>query len=355
MVPPVSSPSRASAPPSGLDAYDALLVLSFGGPEGHDEVLPFLERVTAGRGIPRERLLSVAEHYHRRGGVSPINALTRQLRDALATELGSRGARLPVVVANRHSAPFVSDVLGELAGSGARRLLVLLTSAYASYSSCRAYREALADAAADTAPDLTMDVVAPWFDVPQFAGTMARLAAERVRAALVPQRLAVLAVTHSIPVDMDATSGPPTQPRSYTRQHTQVAERVLAGLQAALPETTLTSELVFCSRSGPPAQPWLEPDVGDRIRELAAAGVRDVLLVPIGFVCDHMEVLNDLDEVAVGIGRDLGVRVLRSPTVGTDPVFVSGLVDAVIARSTHPACAVDCCVRPGRVRPGGPS
>jgi ferrochelatase len=320
-----------------LAPYDAILVLSFGGPEGHDEVMPFLERVTAGRGIPAERLAQVAEHYHVRGGVSPINAQNRALVEALTLELAARGVDLPVRLGNRNSAPFLVDTLRELRDEGRGRILVLLTSAYSSYSSCRQYRENLADAVAELAGDgrggseLDIDVVAPWFGLPSFAATMAGHLSSALEGSD-PARTRVLHVTHSLPVTMAQSSGPPDRPDTYVAQHRDVADRVDA-LAARPGQAPQPSDLVYCSRSGPPHQPWLEPDVGDRIAALAGEGVSTVVLVPIGFVSDHMEVVNDLDTDAVAAGRAVGVEVRRVPTVGADPTVVSELVDLLAARA----------------------
>jgi ferrochelatase len=328
-------------PRPGVDLapYDGVVVLSFGGPERPEEVMPFLERVTAGRDIPPERLAEVAEHYYARGGVSPINAQGRALTAALTEELRRRGAELPVVLGNRNAAPFLVDTLRQLRDGGAARLLVLLTSAYSSYSSCRQYRENLADALAalaedpDPAPVPEVDLVPPWFGIPAFVETTAAHLAQSL-AGTDPATTRVLHVTHSLPEAMAASSGPPDGSGRYVDQHRAVMAAVDERVRysgGASPDAP--SELVHCSRSGPPHQPWLEPDVADRIRELSGEGVRTVVLVPIGFVSDHMEVVSDLDTDAVAAGREVGVEVRRVSTVGTAPALVAALVDLMADRA----------------------
>lgn len=364
----VASPARAHRPRVDLRPYDAILLTSFGGPEGPDEVMPFLRRVAAGRQIPEDRLVEVAGHYHARGGVSPINAQNRALITALHAELARRGADLPIRLGNRNSAPFLRDALVDLAGAGAREILVLLTSGYSSYSSCRQYREDLADAleTADLPVDVTLrvDKVEPWFHLDGFIEASATGAAAAIPTDD-PAGTVVLHVTHSLPVTMAHSSGPPDDglvEGLYVAQHRWVADRVDARV-AELTGCRVASELVYCSRSGPPTQPWLEPDVCDRIRDLAAAGVRTLVIVPIGFASDHLEVLNDLDTEAVGLARGLGLHATRVATAGTSPAFVAGLVDLMGERAAaaragvlpapHPSglvppadCPPDCCRNP---------
>ncbi len=348
--------------------YDAILLLGFGGPESLDEVRPFLERVTAGRGIPPERLDEVGQHYVALGGVSPINEQNRALRAALEAGLVAKGDHTPVVLANRNSAPFVPDVVAELAASGAHRVLALATSAYSSYSSCRQYRENVGVALADH-PDLDVDVVKvpPFPEFPWFAATTGELLAPVL--AEPGRRPYVLFTTHSIPSSMARTSGPESQwpapgsdrPGAYVAQHLAVARAALdvavrrAGVEA--PEW----QLVYQSRSGSPAIPWLEPDINDAITDLAAGGVTDFVLVPIGFLSDHVEVIWDLDHEAAETARGLGVRMTRVPTVGTHPAMVEGLVTLLrghLAAESPRApldgerCAGNCC--PAPQRPGAP-
>jgi len=341
----VSTSAAPSTLPADLSPYDALVLLSFGGPEGPDDVLPFLRRVTAGKGIPDERLAEVGQHYALFGGVSPINAQNRALIAALEAELADRGFPVTVHFANRNFEPLVADTLTGLAEAGHRRVLVLTTSAYSSYSSCRQYRENLADAVA-AAEDATgvlleVDKIRPYALHPGFVD--ANVAA--VQAALEDVRSAddagapapaLLFVTHSIPTAMDETSGPGDgEGRLYTRQHLALAEAVTERVAAALDLPDLQGELVFCSRSGPPQQPWLEPDVNDRLEELADEGVESVVLAPIGFISDHMEVVYDLDTEAQATAERLGLRVVRAGTAGTEAAFVRGLVDLVLERAAQ--------------------
>jgi ferrochelatase len=332
--------------------YDAVLLVSFGGPDGPDDVLPFLENVLRGRNVPRERMLEVAEHYHHFGGRSPINDQNRALLEALRRELAQRGPDLPVYWGNRNWHPFLADTLREMADAGIRRVAAFVTSAFSSYSGCRQYRENIADALAplgDRAP--AVDKLRVFFNHPGFVGPMA----ENVAACLdrfPPARRGatpVLFTAHSIPTSMADSCRYVAQLRESCRL---VAEGAGAG----------TWELVFQSRSGPPTQPWLEPDVCDRIRELAATGHDGVIAAPIGFVSDHMEVLYDLDTEAADLCRSLGVRFERAATVGTAPAFVAMIRDLIAERhvgaadrpalgllpASHDVCPVDCCPAPRR-------
>ena len=333
-----------------LRPYDGILLLSFGGPEKPQDVLPFLRRVTAGRGIPDERLEQVAEHYHAFGGRSPINDQNRALIHALRTELDRREITTLLLWGNRNFTPFTVDALREAHERGLRRLVTIVTSAYSSYSSCRQYREDLAGAlqeARDEGLDLEVDKIRPYFNHPGFARANARLVTDAVRAVRDDEGgtggIRLLFVTHSIPTAMDDTSGPGDgEGSAYQRQHVALAEAVTAEVNATL-DCQLTGELVYCSRSGPPSQPWLEPDVNDRLAELAEEGVRTVVLAPVGFVSDHMEVVYDLDTEAAATADRLGLRLVRVPTVGTDNEFVSGLVDlleerAAQSRAESPTC-----------------
>ncbi|GAA4657976.1 ferrochelatase [Kineococcus glutinatus] len=343
--------------------YDALLLLSFGGPDGPDDVMPFLENVTRGRGIPRERLEEVAEHYLHFGGRSPINDQNRALLAALRAELDARGLDLPLLWGNRNWAPYVTDVLRQAHEAGARRVLTIFTSAYSSYSSCRQYREDLARALAALAAEgrtLAVDKVRHYFNHPAFVRTNAaavRTALDR----LAPQQrdgARLVFVTHSVPTAMDDASGPGGN--AYVRQHRDVAAAVTAEVAAGL-DREPAWDLVYCSRSGPPSQPWLEPDVNDHLRELAAAGVPAVVLAPVGFVSDHMEVVFDLDTEAAQTAAELGLPCERAATVGAAASFVAGLVDLVEERAelarggspdkpflgtlgaSHEVCPAGCC------------
>ncbi len=334
---------------------EAVLIASFGGPEGPEEVMPFLERVAAGRGIPRERLEAVHQHYLRMGGRSPINEQNRALVAALSEELRARGIDVPVVLANRNSPPFFDDVLRDLHGRGHRRVIALATSMYSAYSSCRQYREDLAAALDATGLAGALDVVKarPGYDRTDFIAANAALLSESLDGR--PREgLTVMFTTHSIPVADAQASGPAGSTGEsdvYSAQHQEVARAVIAAAGAE----SLPWRLVYQSRSGPPHIPWLEPDVNDALRDEAEAGTRTVLLVPIGFVSDHVEVIWDLDTEARQTAADLGLDVVRVPTVGTHPVFVAGLatqVQALLAASGDNAagtgwadfCAADCCV-----------
>jgi len=348
--------------------YDALLLVSFGGPEGPDDVLPFLENVTRGRGIPRERLEEVAEHYHHRGGVSPINAQNRALLAAIRADLAAHGVALPVYWGNRNWPPMLADAFRELAADGRSRVLALFTSAYSSYSGCRQYRENLADARREAgAEHVEVDRVRAYFNHPGFVEPMVEstLTALETLDASVREGARLVFVTHSVPLSMDEGSGP--EGHAYVRQHEDVARLVAAGV-AARTGTTRAHDLVYCSRSGPPTQPWLEPDVNDHLRAIAA-DVPAVVLVPIGFVSDHMEVVHDLDTEAFETAEGLGLPVARAATVGTAPGFVEAIRSLVLERAaivrgdevvrvalgelgaSHDICPAGCCPNARGERP----
>lgn len=322
--------------------YDAVLLLGFGGPEGPDDVMPFLRNVTAGRGIPDERLAAVAEHYHHFGGVSPINDQNRELREALEAELARTGPALPVLWGNRNFAPYLTDALHEAHEAGHRRLLALATSAYSSYSSCRQYREDLADALAATGlgSELEIDKIRSFFDHPGFVepfveavqGAVTELAGRGRR------NIRVLFATHSIPSGDAERSGAPGRDLgpggAYEAQHLAVG-KVIMGRVSAPEGVAVDATLVYQSRSGPPSQPWLEPDINDEIAEIAqgAADRPDaVVIAPIGFVSDHLEVLWDLDNEAMETAAQHGLDAIRVATPGTHPAFVAGLADLVRER-----------------------
>ena len=346
---------------SDASPYDALLLVSFGGPEGPDDVLPFLENVTRGRAIPRERLLEVGEHYLGFGGVSPINAQNRALVTALEKDLAVNDIDLPVYWGNRNWEPFLTDTFARLAEDGVIRVLAVLTSAYSSYSGCRQYREDLAAAAAplgDRAP--AVDRVRHYFNHPGFVEAMvtSTVGALEQLPASVRDEARLVFVTHSVPVPMDESSGP--DGHAYGSQHRDVARLVTAGV-AAVTGADHELDLVFCSRSGPPSQPWLEPDVNDHLESLVAGGVPAAVLVPIGFVSDHMEVKYDLDTEALQTAGRVGLPVTRAATVGTDPVFVAAVRELVLERAavvrgeapvrralgelgpSHDVCPAGCC------------
>jgi ferrochelatase len=334
---PVTSP-QAGSDVSPLNPYDGILLLSYGGPEKPEDVMPFLRIVTAGRGIPDERLTAVAEHYYAFGGKSPINDQNRLLLAALRSELDRRELATPLLWGNRNFDPFVVDTLREAHEAGMRRLVTIVTSAYTSYSSCRQYREDLAAAVAtlaDEGREMTVDKVRPYFNHPGFSRVNARHVTEAVRGLKQhpDTEVRLVFVTHSIPEAMDDTSGPGDgEGNAYRRQHLALAAAITEEVNATLGRG-VDHELVYCSRSGPPNQPWLEPDVNDALRSLASAGVKTVVMAPIGFVSDHMEVRFDLDTEAAQTAAEEGLEMVRVPTVGADPEFVSGLVDLVLERA----------------------
>ena len=414
----------------GMDTYDAIMLLSYGGPNGEEDVLPFMRNATRGRGIPDERLLQVAAHYKRFGGVSPINACNQRLIADLSAELARRGHDIPVGWGNRNWHPFVAEGLDELAQAGARRILVLPTSAYASYSGCRQYREDLAEAAEalrekwgtivlgaeDSADnpdaDIVLDKVRPYYSTPGMARAQIasiRRSWETLTARGVdPSGIRLIFVTHSIPVSMEAGSSPfpflsaideavaasgdhgerqgsaassevgtPATEISYVAQHHALIGAIMPELRRVLGRADLGYDLVYCSRSGPPQARWLEPDINDFLEEIAGDAASDatapsgVVVVPIGFICDHMEVVYDLDTEAKETAASLGIPYERADTVATDPDFVSSLVDVLEERAAqargetparvtvtgtgpfHTVCPSDCCLSPAR--PGHPA
>ncbi len=338
------------------DAYDAVLLVSFGGPDGPDDVMPFLENVLRGRNVPRERMLEVAEHYYHFGGKSPINDQNLALLAALREELGRRGPHLPVYWGNRNWHPLLTDTIREMADAGVKRAIAFVTSAYSSYSGCRQYRENIAAACAelgDRAPQI--DKIRVFFNHPGFVGPMADNVTRALGQFPVDARsvVPVLFTAHSIPMSMAESC----------RYGVQLAEACrLVAEQAGVTDW----KLVYQSRSGPPTQPWLEPDICDAIRDLHARGGRRLVIAPIGFISDHMEVLFDLDTEAADLCRELGVEMVRAATVGTDPTFVGMVRDLIAERNgmlseraaigmlpaNHDVCPLDCCPAPA-ARPAG--
>jgi ferrochelatase len=343
-------------PPSPVSPYDALLLVSFGGPEKPEDVVPFLENVTRGRGIPRDRLEQVGEHYELFGGRSPINDLNRALLEAIRADLRDHDLDLPVYWGNRNWDPYLTDAVAQMKADGITRAACFVTSAYSSYSSCRQYREDLAAALEHAGADAPrLDRLRSYYNHPGFldpvVDAVGAAVAERPDARLV-------FVTHSIPESMNTGSGP--QGGAYLAQHrtaaAYVAERV-----AGVTGRPHPADLVFCSRSGPPQVPWLEPDVNDHLEKLAGDGVRAVVLVPIGFVSDHMEVVYDLDTEALATAERLGLEAIRVPTTGPDPRFDAMVRDLLLERAAvergelvdrvavggDPACwdlcAIGCC------------
>ncbi len=335
--------------------YDSVLIVSFGGPEKPDDVLPFLENVTRGRNVPRQRLLEVATHYDHFGGKSPINDQCRELISALRNELTPHGLELPIYWGNRNWHPYLSDALRQMRTDGRRHAIAFVTSAYSSYSSCRQYRENIAAAQAEIGEGAPrIDKLRVFYNHPGFI----EASTDRVREALrrflpnEPNRGVRLVISaHSIPCSMAETSEYEKQLRETSRL---VAEA--AGFT--------DWDLVFQSRSGPPSQPWLGPDILDHLRALEAQNVKNVLVAPLGFVSDHLEVLYDLDTEAKNLARDLGMQFVRAATVGTHPAFVRMIRQLIEERflpnepklavgsfgANHDVCPADCCPAP---QPGG--
>jgi ferrochelatase len=326
---------------------DALLLLSFGGPQGPEDVMPFLQRVTEGRGIPPERLAEVAEHYLHYGGISPITAQNEALMAALEDELDRRDIDVPVYFGNRNWHPFLSDTAREMVADGIGHALVLATSATSSYSGCRQYREDLAGAGAEVPGAPRFTKLRHYFDNAGFVAANA----DAVRAGLaelsdeVRDHARLVFTAHSIPLSMNDTSGPAGG--LYLAQ--QQATAGLVAEQVRGPGAEF--DLVWQSRSGPAAVAWLEPDINDHLRGLADKAVPAVVVAPTGFVSDHMEVVWDLDEEARATASELGIQYVRAATAGTHPAFVAGLVDLVEEQLTGRAagslsalgvCGVNC-------------
>ena len=336
-----------------MGEYQALLVVSFGGPEGPNDVMPFLENVLRGKPVPRERMLEVSEHYAHFGGVSPINAQNRALIAALQAELAQHGPQLPIYWGNRNWHPLLPQTLRQMAQDGVQRALAFFTSAFSSYSGCRQYRENIAAAQAEVGPTAPqVDKLRMFFNHPGFIEPMI----EAVRTAIVDGPAAdlpcrVLFTAHSIPLSMAENC-------RYEQQLTEACRLVAEGVGL------MDWELVFQSRSGSPHQPWLEPDVCDRISQLHDQGeLQRVVLAPIGFISDHMEVLFDLDTEAKQHCERLGVAFTRAATVGVHPRFVQMIRELIVERiegsgnrpalgtmgASHDVCPADCCLyRPTR-------
>lgn len=334
--------------------YDAVMVVSYGGPEGPDDVLPFLENATRGRGVPRKRLLEVAEHYLHFGGVSPINAQNRALVDALGAELSHHGHDLPVYLGNRNWHPLLEHTIGRMADDGVKRAIALVTSAFSCYSGCRQYREDVVRACEQVGPAApTFDKVRVFFNHPGFVAAAAQALRRTLDGLTERQRSGVRLVftAHSIPLAMALGSAYETQLRESARL---VAAEV--GVRDWL--------LAWQSRSGPPSIPWLEPDIGDLLESMASQGVEEVVVQPLGFLSDHMEVRFDLDVEAANRARELGIGLHRAGTVGTQPTFVSALRELIEERMdrqhprrvigelgpSHDICPVQCCPSGRRTR-----
>jgi ferrochelatase len=316
--------------------YDALLLLSFGGPERQEDVVPFLENVTRGRGIPRERLEEVGQHYRLFGGRSPINDQNRALLAAIREDLAGAGIDLPVYWGNRNWDPYLADALRQMRDDGVERAAVFVTSAYSCYSSCRQYRENLAAASAEVAADgrgvPRLDRFRQYYNHPGFVEPVvdATLAALAELPDAVREHARLVFVTHSIPEAMNDASGPGGG--AYVAQHR-------SGLGAVVDRVRQETgrrhdhDLVYCSRSGPPQVPWLEPDVNDHLATLKKRGTTSVVLIPIGFVSDHMEVIYDLDTEALATAEELDLPAVRAATPGIDPRFVAMVRDLLVERA----------------------
>jgi protoporphyrin/coproporphyrin ferrochelatase len=310
-------------------AFDAVLVLSFGGPEKPDDVIPFLENVLRGRNVPRERMLAVAEHYYHCGGKSPINDQCRALIAGLEGELAIHGPQLPIYWGNRNWHPFLADTLRQMKADGVRRALGFVTSIFSSYSGCRQYLEDIerARAEVDGAPEIQK--LRAFYNHPLFIEAQA----DRVRDALGGRQASIIFTAHSVPVAMAETS-------DYQKQLEESCRLVSERLGCS------DWRLVYQSRSGPPAQPWLEPDIAAVLRGMESGS--DVVVVPIGFVSDHMEVIYDLDIEAQAVARERGVNMLRAGTVGVHPKFLRMIRELIADPGSHDACPADCCPAPAR-------
>jgi ferrochelatase len=338
--------------------YDAILVVSFGGPESREDVIPFLENVLRGKNVPRERMLAVAEHYYHFDGKSPINQQTRDLLAALKSELAQHGPNLPVYWGNRNWHPMLADTVTQMKRDGIRHALAFVTSAYSSYSGCRQYREDILRAQAevgDGAP--VIEKIRAFFNHPGFieaTGDRLRIALAQLPAEA-RNNIQIVYVAHSIPLSMANTS-------DYVRQLEEVRRLASAGLGIT------NDALVYQSRSGAPGQPWLEPDILDHLREVKAKNLATAVVVaPISFISDHMEVLYDLDIEAQQLCDSIGLPMARAKTVGIHEKFIGMIRELILERTAggerralgslgprQDVCAVDCCpapVRPQRPQP----
>ncbi len=346
--------------PTDAQPYDAILVVSFGGPEGPDDVIPFLENVLRGKNVPRERMLEVSEHYQHFGGVSPINEQCRDLIAALEQEIAEHGPKLPIYWGNRNWEPFLNDTIQQMADDGVERAIAYFTNNFSCYSGCRQYRENILearDAVGDKAPRI--DKLRMAYNHPAFIETVAELTQKELDSFSSENKSAarLLFTAHSIPLSMAENC-------DYEKQLTESCRLVAEQLGHS------NWELVYQSRSGPPQQPWLEPDVCDRIEELHAAGeLPSVVIIPIGFVSDHMEVLFDLDTEARELSEKLQIDFRRVPTIGVNPRTVSMIRELIEERieteqgssperiaigqykANHDVCPKDCCTYTPRRQP----
>jgi protoporphyrin/coproporphyrin ferrochelatase len=361
MPPADNSPAPSPQPP--VPDYDALLLVSFGGPDGPDDVLPFLENVLRGRNVPRARMLEVADHYFHFGGKSPINEQNRQLIAALEAELAAHGPKLPIYCGNRNWHPLLADTLRQMAADGIRRALAFVTSAYSSYSGCRQYREDIARAQQEVGPGApVVDKLRVFFNHPGFIEPMIERTSEAFSKIAVDRRAAAPLVftAHSIPQAM-------ADGCRYEVQLREACRLVAEGVGRE------DWQLVYQSRSGPPQQPWLEPDICDFLKNVEIETLNaenlpsalplppsalDLVIVPIGFTSDHLEVLYDLDTEAKQLCNEPGINMIRAGTVGTHPRFIRMIRELIVERMSgsserpalgalgpnHDVCPDDCCL-----------
>ena len=313
--------------------YDALLLVSFGGPEGLDDVIPFLENVLRGRNVPRERMLSVARHYELFGGVSPINQRNRELIAALEKELEKNGPRLPIYWGNRNWHPMLVDTIRQMASDGIRNALAFVTSAYSSYSSCRQYLQNMSDARDAVGPTAPrVEKLRTFYNHPLFIEANVDHIREAMKQLNDPN---LVFTAHSIPESMAANC-------DYAAQLTETGRLIAQSLNIK------NWQLVYQSRSGSPSQPWLGPDVCDHLKDLRTTGITEVVVAPIGFVSDHMEVVYDLDVEARKVADEIGMKLVRAKTAGTHPAFVRMIRELIVERIENvvpPAiCAPSCCL-----------
>ena len=325
-------------------SYDAILLVSFGGPEGMDDVMPFLENVLRGRNVPSERMLKVAEHYQMFGGISPINEQNRKLIAALKKELDTNGPSLPIYWGNRNWHPLLTETVKVMSDDGIKRALAFVTSGYSSFSSCRQYLQNISDAQALTGPSApAIDKLRAFYNHPLFIEANAQYVQNALQS-LDPSSVQLIFTAHSIPESMAVNC-------AYAMQLLE-ASRLVAEV-VGIREW----RLVYQSRSGSPSQPWLGPDVCEYLKELSTRGVLNVVVSPIGFVSDHMEVIYDLDIEAKKLSQELGINFRRAPTAGTHPLFVKMVRELIMERTaglparsignrgrSHDVCEPMCCL-----------
>ena len=357
-VSPAAAAPREAASPARAPAdlpYDAILLVSFGGPEARADVMPFLENVVRGKRVPKERLLAVAEHYYALDGVSPINAQCRALIEALEEVMADKGPELPIYWGNRNWDPLLADTLRQMRDDGIKRAVGVFTSAYSSYSGCRQYLENIEEARAEVGEGAPfVDKVRTYFNHPGFIDAVVARTEEALDELPGQRRdgARIIFTAHSIPMVM-------AEHCDYEKQLHSVAAEVAQ--RVAKQEY----QLVYQSRSGPPEVPWLGPDVLDHIEALGFIGTSDVVIVPIGFISDHVEVIWDLDREAAEACEEQDIGMVRAATVGTHPAFVEGLRQLIVERIEgfegkppcvgslgpgHLDCAPDCCAYPIPIR-----